>query len=161
VKLVDLEDPPRVTSSITIDETPWGLAILPDGLIVGTTLDKVIYLFTVAADKLVVSSRIETEMLYFGVAPHPDGSLIVSCLRDDNNGVARVDTISRDGSVLRTLTDNTQLTQLSRLCICMLLLTTSFCQTSTATLCSDWTSSRVSSWTPWHTLTWYIHAKSL
>jgi hypothetical protein len=100
-----------MSSSIIIKERPWALALLSDGLVAVTTYDKVIYLLTVT-DTLTVTSRIETDIRYSGVAGHPDGTLIVSCWRGVNNGVARVDVVSRRGKVLRTVTNSKRLTQL-------------------------------------------------
>jgi DNA-binding beta-propeller fold protein YncE len=115
VKLVNVQTPHTVSSSIIIKETPWALALLPDGLVAVPTWDKVFYLLTVT-DTLTVTSRIKTDVMYAGVAGHPDGTLIVSCRRDDNNGVARIDAVSRRGKVLRTVTDSKRLTQLDVPC---------------------------------------------
>jgi DNA-binding beta-propeller fold protein YncE len=111
VKVVDLQHPTVVSASVSVDERPHALALLHDGLIAVTTSfsGRVIYLLTVT-DIMTVTSRIKTDVKYSGVGGLSDGNLIVSCRENDNNGVSRVDIISRSGAVVRTITDSSILT---------------------------------------------------
>jgi hypothetical protein len=111
VKMIDLQHPNTVSSSIAISERPWALALLNDGLIAVTTDGNVIYLLTVAPT-LTITSRIATNSPYWGVAGHSDCNLIVSSPKYGVNRVGRIDIINRDGQVLKTLTDNSKIHQL-------------------------------------------------
>jgi hypothetical protein len=111
VKMAELQQPDTVSSSITIKETPRRLTLLEDGLIAVTTCDKVMYLLAVD-DAVSVVSRITTDIEYCGVAGDTDGSLLVSCGRLDNKGVARIDVITRNGKCVRTLTDSKRIRQM-------------------------------------------------
>lgn len=113
VKVYDLQHPQTVSSSIKIDEEPYALALLSDGLVAVTTHRKVIYLLVVNRT-LLVFTRFATAIYYNGVAGHTNRNLIVSCRRVDNNGVSRIDIINCRGVVLRTITDSNRTIELNR-----------------------------------------------
>ena len=114
VKVVDMSDPHTVSASLTVEETPRGLAVLSDGLVAMTTLEPTIYLLKVSPT-LAVTTRIQTGRWYNGVGEGlTDHTLLVSCLGTDSDP-ARVDLITRGGEVVRTVVDSTMLTQLSSL----------------------------------------------
>jgi hypothetical protein len=110
VKVVDLQHPTIVSASLSVEEEPCVLALLHDGLVAMTTRSPVIYLLTMT-DMVTVTSRITTEIRYLGVGGFSDSNLIHSCSNKDNNGVSRVDIISRNGAVVRTIIDSHRLTQ--------------------------------------------------
>ena len=111
VKVVDMSDPHTVSASLKVEEKPWGLAVLSDGLVAVTTYNPTIYLLKVSPT-LAVTTRIQTGRLYGGVVEGlTDHTLLVSCGKTDSDP-ARVDLITRGGEVVRTVVDSTMLTQL-------------------------------------------------
>ena len=111
VKLVDLSDPHTVSASLTVREKPRRLAVLSDGLIAVTTYQNAIYLLKLIPG-LTVAYRIYTSRLYVGVADGlVDQTLLASCFKTDTDH-ARVDVITREGYVVRTLVDSIALKDL-------------------------------------------------
>ena len=111
VKVVDMSDPHTVSTSLTVEETPRGLAVLSDGLVAMTTLKPIISLLKVSPT-LAVTTRTQTNRRYDGVAEGlTDHTLLVSCVKTVSDP-ARVDLITRGGEVVRTVVDSTMLTQL-------------------------------------------------
>ncbi|KAK7487556.1 hypothetical protein BaRGS_00021258 [Batillaria attramentaria] len=88
---------------VSIGHIPWSLALLSDGLVAVTTRDsgKMIDLVNVSGSDPVVVSTIPLDIEYMGVCQGDGDTLIAS----SEEGGARVDVISRDGEVVRTLVD--------------------------------------------------------
>ena len=129
VKVVNMSDPHTVSASLTVEETPWGLAVLSDGLVAVTTYNPTIYLLKVSPT-LAVTTRVQTGRQYLGVGEGlTDHTLLVSCLETVSDP-ARVDLITRGGEVVRTVVDSTMLTQLSA--------PDSLCVSGGCVLLSDW-----------------------
>ena len=112
VKVVDMSDPHTVSASLTVEENPRRLAVLSDGLVAMTTWKPTIYLLKMSPT-LAVTTRIQTGRQYDGVGEGlTDHTLLVSCGKTVSEP-ARVDLITREGEVVRTVVDSTMLTQLS------------------------------------------------
>ncbi|KAL8577844.1 hypothetical protein ACOMHN_054593 [Nucella lapillus] len=104
VKVMDVTLPHALSASTHIPETPWDLAVLPDGLVAMTTFQPIIYLMEVTSTVRVVS-RIHTDRQYHGIAGHSDGLLIVSCVRSSKDPGA-VHVMNRKGKLLKRITNS-------------------------------------------------------
>ncbi|XP_070211027.1 uncharacterized protein [Littorina saxatilis] len=109
IKVVDLREPDEAPVSVELQASPWGLALLSDGLVAVTTKTSSIYLLSAEGDQMSVKSSIETRWLYVGVASNVDSTLVVSCHEHSSEKPQRVDVINRRGDVVMTLVDSVRL----------------------------------------------------
>lgn len=107
VKKSSLEDPSSVRG-LRLEKAPWAMCILQDGRLAVTAFGSNV-IFLIDIDSLVVNTRIETGRSYDGVGPGDNVStLVVSCSKEGEME-ATVDLISREGRVLKTITNERSL----------------------------------------------------
>ncbi|XP_070182588.1 uncharacterized protein [Littorina saxatilis] len=111
IKVVDLREPDEAPVSVELQASPWGLAVLSDGLVAVTTKTSSVYLLSAEGDQMSVKSSIQTRRWYVGVAGNVDSTLVVSC-REHSDDPERVDVINRRGDVVMTLVDSVRLPEL-------------------------------------------------
>ena len=110
VAVVDISDLRVVSAPLAVEERPNCLALL-HGLVAMTTNSQTIYLLKVTPT-LVVDARIQTDRIYDGVAKGPNRhTLLVSCMKTERDP-ARVDVITIEGDLVRTVVDSTMLNEL-------------------------------------------------
>jgi hypothetical protein len=122
VIVVNLQCPNVMSASLSFSEYHNALALLPDGMIAVTASNRVIYLLTVTADSVSVTSRITTNEQYDQVAGLSDGNLVVSEVVSyryhryhawTHVKYGRVDVLTRSGHFVRSIVDDEKLKQIN------------------------------------------------
>lgn len=107
VRVASLDAPTKVGAGLSLDQTPWSLALLDDGLVAVSTEDKhVMYIVNISTPEPTLVSRVRTKRAYRGIARGPGDMLVVSSPKDPEKfSQATVDVISRDGHVTWSVSD--------------------------------------------------------
>ena len=107
VKMSSLQHLYRMEDSVYVGQTPWSLVQLWDGVVAVTMEDQPdITFLRINGSDLEIDTEIQTERRYRGVAEFGNDTLVVSTRKNDDdwsNLDARIDVITRDGSLFDTL----------------------------------------------------------
>ncbi|KAK7108566.1 uncharacterized protein [Littorina saxatilis] len=115
VKLLSPDNPSEV-AYVQLEGGIRRMALLSGDAVAVNTDIKVIYLVNSNGGEFTVKGRFQTARQYIGMVQGPDDvTLVVGCWKDDD-GPARIDVIRHDGSVVRTVADESSIPGLKSPC---------------------------------------------